>query len=43
MTKRDRNKHVGHHQQIQRRIGLATAHEHKVADEYARVYAEKGG
>jgi len=25
----------------QEELNLATAHEHKVADEYARVYAEK--
>ena len=38
---RDRDQHVSHHQQVPRRLNLATAHEHKVADEYAQVYAEK--
>ena len=38
---RDRDQHASHRQQVPRRTKSATAHEHNVADEYARVYAEK--
>ena len=38
---RDRNQHVSYHAKYQEELGLATAHEHKVTDEYAQVYVEK--
>ena len=35
---RDKDQHASHHQE---ELNLATAHGHKVADEYAQVYAKK--
>ncbi|KAH1261736.1 hypothetical protein GmHk_02G004538 [Glycine max] len=38
---RDRDQHVSHVSKYQEELNLATAHEHRVLDEYAQVYTEK--